>query len=319
MISQLIKPKALRPGDTIGIFSPAYYLSPAELTEAKERLQRLGFNVYLHPQTDDRDESIAGDPETRLAAMHDLFADPQIDAIMCSVGGYGCLEFLDDIDFDLIRKNPKILVGYSDNTVLLTAIKKKTGLVTFHGLNAFGLAAENRDTFSIQSFYDVVTGQMPKYEFPKEGITPEVITPGVVEAVLDGGNHVLLSGMVGTPYMTDSFNDTIFFTESNQPVYSDVDKSLFQFRRSGLANDIKALILGEMDAIHYHADNLNHIRQNLSFKKIVKRHYPDIPAVTGFPCGHVSHLMTFPLGIKHRLTLHEDHRIILEQLETACS
>ncbi len=316
--SELIKPKALKPGDTIGIFSPAYYLSSSELKEAKSRLEKMGFNVYLHPQTEDRDESVAGDPQTRLAAMHDLFADPKIDAIMCSVGGYGCLEFLDEIDFDLIRKNPKIIVGYSDNTVLLTAIKKRCGLVTFHGLNAFGLAQENRDAFSIKAFYDVVTGAKIKYYFPYEDIEPQVITPGVVEAVLDGGNHVLLSGMVGTPSMTESFNGTLFFTESNQPVYSDVDKSLFQFKRSGLANDIKGLILGRMDAGHYHADNLNYIRQNLSFEKIVKRHYPDVPSVIGFPCGHVSHLMTFPLGIKHRLTLGADNSILFEQLESAC-
>lgn len=316
-MTALIKPKALKKGSTIGLFSPAYYVTPGMIKNMRATLEELGYNIFVHPQVEEQDESMAGKPENRVAAMHDLFKDPDIDAVLCTSGGYGALEFLNDIDYDLIGENPKILAGYSDNSALLAAVFKKTGLVTFHGPNGRRFrAGDYLDALSIESFLRVLSGDTPKYTFPIEDYDPQIVKEGVVEAPLNGGNHILLTSLIGTEYLPD-YDDCIFFTESNRPVFSDVDTNLWHFKTSGATKNIKALILGEMKGQHAHTETLSHIRQPYSFEQLAKRHHGDVPSVIDFPCGHHQTILTFPLGINHRLTCERGKPVVLEQLESA--
>ena len=130
----LIKAHALKPGDTVGLITPATYVSDPDRIALAERTMRF-FNLKMQMGRNVRKRTgyVGGTPEERLADLHDMFRNPDIKAVFCIRGGYGSAHLLDAIDYDLIRRNPKIFLGYSDITSLHLAIHKKTGLVTFHG------------------------------------------------------------------------------------------------------------------------------------------------------------------------------------------
>ena len=316
-MASVIKPKSIAAGSRIGLFSPAYYFSAENTAEAKSYTESLGFEVYIHPQTLESDMSLAGNPESRVQALHDLIKDPSIDAIMCTTGGYGSIQLLEMIDYDLIGNNPKIISGYSDNTLLLAAIHKKTGLVTFHGPNARQFLSSCRNEDTTQSYLQVTSGGMPRYDFPMGTYTPQVINSGDVEAPLNGGNHAVLTSLIGTEYLPD-YDGCIFFTESNKPMFYTVDQNITHLRLSKVTKNIKGFILGEMAGQHYIRNEDSHMRFNLPFDQVIKKHFPATPAVIDFPCGHEQTLLTFPLGIKHRLTLCDDGQVTLTQTESAC-
>lgn len=313
----LTKPAKLNKGDTIGLCAPAYYTPHDEIRQCAQVLEGLGYNVYIHQQCYVRDAWLAGTVEERVQAIHDLFENPDIKAIMFTKGGYGCIQLLDHIDYDLLCANPKIVMGYSDNTALIQAIHKKCGLVTFHGPNAYRFIGDSDHEQVIDSFQRVISGEPPVYQFTgKDHNDPIVVNPGRVEACLNGGNHMLLSHLIGTDYL-NRFVDSLFFTESNHPMYTDVDMVLHQFRLSGLIENIQGFILGKMEGHHYRDPDLSHIFLNMNFENIAGSHFPDIPVVTNFPCGHEGGLLTFPLGIPFELVAEEDGSVILTQKEPA--
>lgn len=315
----LIKPKALKQGDTIGFCAPAYYMLPDDIEECAQNIEKLGFRVHVHPQCYVNDAWLGGTVEQRVNALHDLFEDPNINAIVLTSGGYGCMQLLEHIDFDLIKRNPKIIIGYSDLTVLLASIQHHCGFVTYHGPNARRFLDELYDPKVVESFLSVLMGEKPCYDFAGDHeLDPIVVNPGEVIAPLNGGNHVLLSYMGGTNNLPD-FSDTLYFTESNQPLFTDVDMAFYQLRMSGRLNNIRGLILGRMLGHHYRIERLSYIRLNLTFENIAQKHFPNIPIVTNFPCGHEDTILTFPLGINYKLNANKDGSSSLEQLEEAVS
>ena len=310
-------PKALKQGDTIGLCAPAYFMPADEIENCAANIEKLGFNVHIHPQCYIHDAWIGGSVAQRVQAIHDLFTNPKIDAIVLTSGGYGCIQLLEHLDFDLIKRHPKIIIGYSDLTVLLVAIQAKCGFVTYHGPNARRFHDNNTDPATVDSFLKVLCGETPRYEFDgKHDNDPIVINPGKLIAPLNGGNHILLSYLVGTGFLPD-YSDTLFFTESNQPLFTDVDLVLHQLRLSGKLDTIKGFILGRMIGHHYRIERLSHIRLNMDFASIVKHHFPDIPAVIHFPCGHEETILTFPLGIPFMMDAREDGSMVLEQQSAA--
>jgi muramoyltetrapeptide carboxypeptidase len=315
----LMKPKALKTGDTIGFCAPAYYMLPDDIEECAQNIEKLGFRVHIHPQCYVNDAWLGGTIEQRVNALHDLFTDPKIDAIVLTSGGYGCMQLLEHLNFDLIKRHPKIIIGYSDLTVLLAAIQRHCGFVTYHGPNARRFLDEVKDEKTTNSFLSVLTGEKPVYDYTGEHENdPIVVNPGTISAPLNGGNHVLLSYMVGTHNLPD-FSNTLYFTESNQPLFTDVDMALYQLRLSGRINNIRGLILGRMIGHHYRIERLSYIRLNMTFENIAKSHFPDIPVITNFPCGHEETILTFPLTIPFKLDAREDGTVRLEQLEEAVS
>lgn len=315
-MSSLTKPKSIGPGSTIGLFSPAYFVDAEEYRQIKQALEKLGFKVYLHPQTEEKNFSMAGHPEIRLQAMHDLFKDPQIDAIMCGSGGYGALQFIDQIDYELIKQNPKVFIGYSDNTALLTAIRKKCNMVTFHGMNGLRLMTHNYCKLSVDSFMRICGGEAISYDFPDMKSNFKVLNPGEVKGPLEGCNHILLNNIANTDF-APIYEDCIFFTESNKPVFSDLDQNLFHFNHSGTTRNLKAFIFGETEGRNYHVETLSHIQQGFVFEDMIPHHYPDIPSAMNFPSGHAANIFTLPWGVECQLTLEGNNIGQLKMLEPA--
>ena len=130
---KVIKPKHLAKGDTVGVISPSSGVTPEEFAKALQNMADLGFKTKVGKNARNINGFLAGTDKERLDDLHWAFGDNEIDAVWCVRGGYGASRFLPDINFNLIRKNPKIFIGYSDITALHTAIYQNTGLVTFHG------------------------------------------------------------------------------------------------------------------------------------------------------------------------------------------
>ncbi|MCB0750647.1 MAG: LD-carboxypeptidase, partial [Ignavibacteriae bacterium] len=157
---QKIKPKRLKQGDTIGLVSPASYVTDAQLLESKTNLENLGFRVKYNERIKDKYGYLAGSDSARAEDLNSMFADKNIDAIMAVRGGYGCARMLDFIDYNLIKKNPKIIIGYSDITSLLYAIYSKTGLVCFHG----PVGTSTFNDYSISNTKNILMDATPNYE-----------------------------------------------------------------------------------------------------------------------------------------------------------
>lgn len=238
----------MQQGDTIGIVQ----LSNA-ITDFKEALQaimhlyQLGFKIKVAPNVYENEYYFSGSAEDRARNLEQFFADPEIAAIMPVRGGYGSIHVIDLLDYDIIKQNPKIFIGYSDLTALEWAIYKKTGIVTFHGPMAVSFAREQDPTETVNSMLsslyednmDIVQGfsiLYPECEHEKpanfehgdnmvETTSPVASIPDSVEGVLVGGNFATFMSLMGTPYEIDLKGKILFIEEINERVMS-IDRML---------------------------------------------------------------------------------------------
>lgn len=314
---KLIKPQALKKGMCVGVCSPASFTPMPELILSKSKFEELGYNVYLHPQVQAQDGAIAGTVKERVDAIHDLFLDKNVDAIFFAAGGYGCIQLLNYLNYDLIKQNPKIIVGYSDVSLLLSAIHAKTGLVTFHGPSFVDLATKFWCEKTKMSMESVLSGEMPTYNLlgGDDENDMKVLQAGTAEGSLLGGNHVRMTHLVGTPFMPD-MESCIFFAESNKPSYPDLDGNLHHLHLSGALKQSIASLMGYMEMVSLHDSKCHDKECNSSLESILLNHFPEIPIVMNFPFSHdLEHFLTFPLGCKYRLEAFENNNVILTQLE----
>jgi len=279
----LIKPPRLRPGDLIGIISPAGPVDESELQPGLELLESSGLRIHVAPHVYDRHDYLAGDDEARLSDLHAMFQDREIKAIFCARGGYGTLRLLDKIDYDLIREHPKIIVGYSDITALLMAINKKTGLVTFHGPMVRGLSALHDN--SRESLFRLISSNQPVSFSPMAG---NPLIAGRTTGPLIGGNLSLICHLIGTPFLPSLDGCILFIEDRGEPPYR-LDRMLTHLLLAGQLNKIAGLIGGEFIECGDNSaiDNLlNTLASDL-----------DIPLIIRFPVGHSLTNRTLPLGI----------------------
>jgi muramoyltetrapeptide carboxypeptidase len=315
----LVKPQPLKQGGRIGVCSPAWFVAPEKLARAKVYWENLGYEVVLHPQVEQQDASLAGAPKKRAAALHDLFSDAAVDAVMFSDGGYGSIQVLEHLDFSLIRKNPKIVIGYSDVTLLLLAIHAQTGLVVFHGPTFCDMQTDFDHPYTMQTLQAVLAGETPVHRFTETGLPPQIIQEGVAQGPLLGGNHVRMQDIVGTPYMP-TMENALFFTESNRPTYSRLDGDMYHLRLSGALKAPQALLLGSMELVN--TDNpkpkYQHLQYNLGLDMMMPGHFPGIPIIADLPFSHVRpEFLTLPLGISFQLEASHSSGVVLTQLESA--
>jgi muramoyltetrapeptide carboxypeptidase len=246
-------------------------------------LQSSGFRLLLGSHIYSRQDYLAGRDEARLDDLHAMFEDREIDAIFCTRGGYGTLRLLDKIDYDLIRKNPKVLVGYSDVTALLLAIHLKTGLVTFHGPMVRGLTRNG------QGNWEILIKLLSSSEPVTLGLTEgRVLIPGKAKGPLVGGNLSLICHLAGTPYMPSLDGSILFVEERGEPLYR-LDRMLTHLALTGLLEKISGLIAGEFEG----CGNMHEINQLLKDTVIDL----DIPLVTEVPVGHGVKNLALPIGL----------------------
>ena len=279
----MIKPSRFSRGDSIGIISPAGPINRSHLEADLHFLKTKGFEVHVAPHVYDRREYLAGKDEDRLSDLEHMFRNPYIKAIFCSRGGYGSLRLLDRIDYELIRKNPKIFVGYSDITALLAAIFKKTGLVTFHGPMVRGLSSLPETAW--ENLLRIVSSQQPAVFSPMKGYP---LCGGKATGPIMGGNLSLLCRLPGTAFMPNLAGCILFIEDRGEALYR-LDRMLTHLALSGSLQGINGLIVGQfLDCGDPAA--IDHL--------IKERFGPmNIPITSGFPLGHGLENTTLPLGI----------------------
>jgi muramoyltetrapeptide carboxypeptidase len=291
-----IKPPRLKPGDGIGIVAPAGPVMPQELQSGLDLLESAGHRVIPSPHLFRRQGYTAGEDPDRLQDLHAMFADEKIRAIICARGGYGSLRLLARIDYDLIRMNPKILMGYSDITALLWTIYHKTGLVTFHGPTVKGL-----DNRKLGPVLELLASGGPEDLDLSRGA---VIREGSGRGTLLGGNLSLICHLLGTPYMPSLKGAILFIEDRGEPLYR-IDRMLTHLSLSGHLEDLAGCILGDFEdcgdptALH---GLVSGILTDL-----------DIPVLSGLPAGHGPENIPLPLGLEAVL---DTERMSLSFLET---
>jgi muramoyltetrapeptide carboxypeptidase len=306
----MIKPKKLQPGDTIAIVSPS---SPTKDSTAVPRgkafLESLGYNVILGKHVDEwRGNYIAASEEARAEDLNELFANKDVDMILCARGGYGALQIVDKIDYENIKANPKIFCGYSDITSLHLAMNRFAGLVTIHGevltaLNT-GITPYTKDHW-LRCMTTTEAQREITLADPGKFLT--AIAPGKAEGEVLGGNLSLLAASCGTFYQPDFKGKILFFEELNEEPYV-IDRYLAQMRNCGLFEDLKGVVIGECEACTDHSGYYPDLIDTFKyyFAKL------GVPCLYGLPMGHTKDQAALPLGVKVRLDADAKTFTILE-------
>ena len=312
----LLKPRRISPGDIVGIIAPASAPpDPKAVDQAAEALERFGFRTKLAKNVRARLGFLAGSDRDRAADIMQMFMDKKVKAIICLRGGYGSARLLDRLDFDVIRRNPKILSGYSDITTLHCALAAKANLMSIHAPMLNGeLGSKNLSEFTRSSFLrTVMENQAPgsiSAGCPEKNIS--IIRRGMATGRLIGGNLAVLCASIGTPYVASFKGKILFFEDIGEKPYR-LDRLLTQLLNAGVLQQVAGVAVGvNRDCDDPKADETREYRQNAA--DVVKERLESlcVPVVVGLPFGHVALNATLPVGAKATLDGEKGDLIITE-------
>src|SRR5271157_1136905 len=238
-----LRPPALLPGDTVGIIAPAGPIEPDALEAGCATLLRMGYQPFYLPSLLDRNLYFAGSAERRLNELHEMFRRREVRAIICARGGYGCNYLLPHLDLGFIRRNPKIFVGCSDVTTLLTYLCDAAGLITFHGPMAAGDFGRPDGVDENAWFAAAASGEAYQRAFGAAEVEPRA--KGTAEGMLYGGCLSLRCASLGAPYEVRTRDTILFLEDLNEPPYR-IDRMLMQLKLVGKLKSVKGIIFGEM-------------------------------------------------------------------------
>jgi muramoyltetrapeptide carboxypeptidase len=300
----LVKPKALKPGDTVGLIAPASYMFDIwRLEEAAARVESMGLVPKLGKHVKNRRGFFAGTDAERLEDFHAMFRDPQVKGVFCLQGGYGTPRLLDGIDYELVRNNPKVLLGYSDITGLHLAVLQKAGLVTFHGPTLGGrIPARPMELLKRALFVPEPLGELanPPEDDPVNPLYPlHTIVPGTARGRLTGGNLTLVSVLMGTPYEIETRGRILLLEDTGEAPYR-VDRMLVQLKLAGKLSGAAGTVWGTCDECD---TSLSSFAINLSLSEILDEIVGGAgkPAMAGLFFGHERDKVTVPLGVEAEL------------------
>jgi muramoyltetrapeptide carboxypeptidase len=304
-MKNLLKSKRLNFGDTIGIIAPASAPpDPKAIDRAASALERFGFKPKLGKNVRARHGFLAGTDRERATDLMQMFTDKKVKAIICLRGGYGTSRILDRLDYDVIRRNPKILSGYSDITSLHFALAQKLNLVSIHAPMLNGALADPKvPDFTRNSFFRTVMEAIPAGSICagyKEK-TISILRGGVAEGRLIGGNLSLICASLGTPFVPLFKGKILFFEDISEKPYR-LDRMLTQLLNAGILQEVAGVAVGvNQDCSDPNMKAGGEYRQSAA--EVIKERLASlrVPVVTGLPFGHVDLNATIPFGVKARL------------------
>lgn len=307
----MIQPKKLQFGDTLGIIGPSGAVRTAGAVErAAQYAQSLGFKVKIGESANAKYGYLSGTDALRVQDVNAMFADPQVDAIICTRGGYGTMRMLDLLDYDLIRRNPKIFVGFSDITAMHIAFQKHCNLITFHGPMATMWNEELTQDFMRDSLFSAIMNPAPMGELRNApGYAPrQCVNPGIAEGELVGGNLSLIAGTIGTPYEIDTKDRILFIEEVGERTYC-VDRMLTQLRLAGKFRDCAGIVFGDFNNCPVEYPDFG-----LTLEEVIRDCAASCgkPIFTGLQAGHVTPKITLPLGARVRMNADRCTLTVLE-------
>jgi muramoyltetrapeptide carboxypeptidase len=298
----LIRPKALRAGDMVGMITPATEVSdPDRLALAEKTLNYFGLRMKNGKNVGKRFGNYSESVQARLDDLHEMFRDREVKGVFAIRGGYGSPHLLDRIDYDLIRRNPKIFLGYSDITAMHLAINKNSRLVTFHG----PIVLSRFTDYTQQNFRKALFDTKPLGKLTNPTDSSELrpshslrtVRAGRATGQLTGGNLSLICATLGTPYEIDTRGKILFLEDVGEQAYS-IDRMLTQLRLAGKLQQAAGIIWGECDdcgpsdfqpstVLPF---NVGEVVDNIlgALK---------VPVLSGMTIGHTSDQLTLPLGV----------------------
>jgi muramoyltetrapeptide carboxypeptidase len=305
-----ILPMALKKGSKIAITAPASPVSLYEIRNCMKILKNLGYSVEVGKTITShewKNRYLSAPDEERASEFMEYINRKDINCILCGRGGYGVMRILPMLDFDAIRRNPKIIIGFSDITALINAIYQKNKIVTFHG----PVAVSTFGQFTTDYFIKVLA---PTKQFKPIVInypSIQTISNGVAEGKIIGGNLSMLAGTLGSEYEIDTNDSILLIEEISEHPYK-IDRMLAQLSLAGKLQQAKGIIMGFFE-------NLNSKRPyypggSFTIKEVIDQHIKplEIPAILGMPIGHNKNNVTMPIGIRAKLDATKKTFTILE-------
>lgn len=303
-VHKIQKPRRLTAGDTVGLIAPASNaLEDESIRFTIDLVQSLGFRVKEGKHLYRRNQYLAGSDQERAEDVNTMFGDDEVDAIFCTRGGYGTPRILPYLDYDLIANNPKVFLGFSDNTAILSAMHVKSGLIGFHGTNM----GQNLSDYTLAEFKKVlvnpspgtVIGQPPAIE-SREGFVERSnritrINGGTATGHLIGGNLSLVATLIGTPYAPD-FRGSILFLEDTDEAPYRIDRMLTQLWLAGKLQQAAGIVFGKFTK----ADDDGN---TFSIEEVLRMRCESlgIPVIRGLMIGHVKDQTVVPIGVQAKL------------------
>jgi len=298
-----LKAKRLQPGDTVGLVAPATAIfEDVTVDIARESLEGLGLKVKIGAHLRDRHGYLAGNDQARADDINGFFADTSVAGIIPIRGGWGSARVLPYLDFDTIRRNPKVMMGYSDITALHNAIQARTGLITFHGpvgtgrWDAWSVDWARRVLFNAEA----VTMSNPKTMSDRNALTQvenrtRTITPGKARGRMMGGNLTVLAAILGSTYVPD-YTDAILFLEDVQEDLYRIDRMLTSLKLAGILDKAKGVVFGVCSQCGPGNGNYG----ALTLEEILADHVKTlgVPAWQGAMIGHDQPQWTVPFGLE---------------------
>jgi muramoyltetrapeptide carboxypeptidase len=286
----IIKPRRLQPGDTIAAINPGAFTYRKEVTKFFKAIENLGLKVKLGKHFYDRYGYLAGKDIDRAADVNAAFADPAVQAIFTGMGGWGCNRILPLLDYNTIRNNPKIILGFSDVTSLLLAIHAKTNMVTFHG----PLGVSSWSQFTVGSLKQILFDGEAAVLANIPTVKVETIARGTARGKLVGGNLSVIAAAVGSVYLPDWDNCILFVEEVGEEVYR-VDRMLTQLKLAGILDRISGFIFGQCTKCEAEKPE-----ESLTLEQVLSDIIRPlrIPAWYGSMVGHIRDKFTLPIGLQ---------------------
>jgi muramoyltetrapeptide carboxypeptidase len=314
-MKHLIKPPRLQSGDLVGLIAPGGYTSDAAIQNAVQHIEALGFRARPGNYLREVWGNYGGTVAARIADLHGMFRDPEVKAIWAIRGGSGCISLLKHLDFDLMRRHPKILLGYSDITALHLAIHRHAGLVTFHG----PVASSTPSEYSNEHMLAVLTDPRASYTIPMSAenarralsapqYAVRTVHGGVATGPLLGGNLSLVSALAGTSYAADFKDSLLFIEEVNEEPYR-IDRWMTQLDLAVGLDKAAGVMIGICENCGPQGGG-----SSLTLDETLDVHLQPlhIPAVTGYSFGHIRNQFTIPVGVRATLDTERQTITLLE-------
>ncbi|ODG93465.1 MULTISPECIES: LD-carboxypeptidase [Bacillaceae] len=285
------KPNALKTGDSVMIIAPSSPPNIENVMKMKLKIEQAGLNVLIGKGVTEKRGYLAGSDANRVSDLHDAFSDSEVKAVLCATGGYGSGRLLQDIDFELIKNNPKIFWGYSDITALHIALQQKANLVTFHGPMMQECGVDTVPPKTLASFKQLL--EPLSLTFTASEVDTYPAFSHSVTAPMTGGNLTVLTSTIGTPYEVDTKGKILFIEDIQEEPYR-IDRMINQLRLANKLQECKGIILGNFN------DCGPKKRQNsLTIADIVNDLIVPLglPVLSGFLIGHCSPNYGVPFGV----------------------
>jgi len=283
----LRKPKALKPGGTLGVIAPAGRVDSSLLHKGLSRLETLGYKIILGKHLEKASRFFAGTDKERAEDVQAMLLNPEVDAVLCARGGVGAARMIPHLDLKALAQTPKIFVGLSDITSVLLYMNKVLGWVSFHGPMAATQFGGEHSPLLEEHFFRILEGELLAMCYD----SVSTLRPGQAEGRLTGGCLTLICTTIGTPYEIDTRDKILFIEDINEAPFR-IDRLLSYLKMLGKFEGIRGLVFGQMPQCS--PDTLPEIILDIVGES-------RIPILFGFPSGHGDSLATLPFGINVRL------------------